>query len=330
VVYLFQLHIKDRQNLVFQLNFTQEKLLTQSLKAYFVCKIVSVIHYSAWASHVFGNRGIIQNILAKSEENITSSEKSLYRSFQHEQSLLQASDTVVCISDYMRHWLIEDYKMDESGIVVVPNGLKDSYKERNKIGLRQKWRLPENELLLLFAGRLDEIKGLGELLKAFRILLQSQPCRLLVAGDGAYNVFMKESKDICTHVTYSGMLDQSELFEWYQMADVGVMPSLYEPFGYVAVEMMMFELPIVVTATSGLNEIVEDGISGLKIPIMEIEDKVEIDVKTLVDKILFLLKNPDERKRIGKNGRRRYEQNYTSEIFQRNMLKVYESVIQKS
>ncbi|MDR2774162.1 MAG: glycosyltransferase [Tannerella sp.] len=49
------------------------------------------------------------------------------------------------------------------------------------------------------------------------------------------------------------------------MADVGVVPSLFEPFGYVAVEMMMHRLPVVVTATSGMNEVMDDT-CGLKVP----------------------------------------------------------------
>ena len=69
-------------------------------------------------------------------------------------------------------------------------------------------------------------------------------------------------------------MEKKELYEIYQMADVGVVPSLYEPFGYVAVEMMMHRLPIVVT--SCLNEVVDDT-CGLKIPIIEYSDKVEID-----------------------------------------------------
>ena len=68
---------------------------------------------------------------------------------------------------------------------------------------------------------------------------------------------------------------------------------------YVPVEMMMHELPIIATATSGLNEVVDES-CALKIPLIVSSDSVEIDVSLLAEKILYLLQNPEEAKRLGK------------------------------
>ena len=115
------------------------------------------------------------------------------------------------------------------------------------------------------------------------------------------------------------------LMELYRLADVGVVPSLFEPFGYVPVEMMMHELPIIATATSGLNEVVDES-CALKIPLIVSSDSVEIDVSLLEEKILYLLQNPEEAKRLGKNGRKRYLEKYSSEVFRENMLTFYKSL----
>jgi len=105
------------------------------------------------------------------------------------------------------------------------------------------------------------------------------------------------------------------------------MPSLFEPFGFVAVEMMMHRLPMITTATSGLNEVVDES-CALKVPIIAYPDRVEIDSILLAEKILHLLKQPKQARRLGENGRKRYNKMYTSEIFGQKMVRFYHSLIE--
>jgi glycosyltransferase involved in cell wall biosynthesis len=102
-------------------------------------------------------------------------------------------------------------------------------------------------------------------------------------------------------------MNKSELYEFYSITDADIVPSLYEPFGYVAVEMMMHALPLIVTATSGLNEVVDEN-SGIKVPLTELPDKVEISTSILAQKILYLLQHPGEAKKLGKNARKRFSE----------------------
>jgi glycosyltransferase involved in cell wall biosynthesis len=89
--------------------------------------------------------------------------------------------------------------------------------------------------------------------------------------------------------------------------------------------MMMHGLPFVATATSGLNEVVDES-CGLKIPLTVLTDNVEIDASLLAQKILYLIQHPVEAKEIGLNGRKRYLKEYSSEIFRRNMIDLYSSL----
>ena len=167
---------------------------------------------------------------------------------------------------------------------------------------------------------------LSYLIRAFREVLKIElDCRLIIAGSGNYDLFFQEIQDICTKITFTGLLDKKELYELYRIADVGVVPSLFEPFGYVPVEMMMHKLPIVATATSGLNEVVDEN-CALKIPLIRYSDRVEIDTKLLAEKILYILSHPKEARKLGENGRKRYEQMYTSEIFGQKMIQFYQSL----
>ena len=195
-----------------------------------------------------------------------------------------------------------------------------------KSALRQKWRIDKKELLILFAGRLHPVKGLTFLIRAFQKVLETLPdCRLMIAGSGNYDMYLREAKTVCTKIAFTGQLDKNELYELYQIADTGVIPSLFETFGYVAVEMMMHGLPVVSTATSGLNEAVDDA-CGLKVPIIAYPDRIEIDSDLLAEKILYQLQHPEEAKQMGQNGRKRYLEKYGSSVFKKNMTAFYGSL----
>ena len=232
------------------------------------------------------------------------------------------------LSNYMKDIVCQDYGIEQNKISVIPNGLFDvtNYSTIHNNLLRKKWNIQASEKILLFAGRINEIKGVGFLIKVFRKVLEKSPnCRLIIAGSGNYDAYFQVAKGIDTKITFTGLLDKQELYELYQMADVGIVPSLFEPFGYVAVEMMMHSLPIVATATSGLNEVVDDT-CGLKVPLIEYPDRVEIDTDLLAEKIIYLLKHPKEAQKLGENSRKRYLKHYSSEVFRRNMLNLYTSL----
>jgi glycosyltransferase involved in cell wall biosynthesis len=161
-------------------------------------------------------------------------------------------------------------------------------------------------------------------LQAFKIVLDKQEeCHLIIAGSGSFDLYMKECEDIWMNVTWTGLIDKAKLYDLYSIADVGLMPSLHEQCSYVAIEMMMHGVPLIASTSTGLCEMVEDGVTGLHIPVIEHSDRVEIDIPLLAEKMLYLLKHPEERKRMGANARKRYEQLYTTEVMRKNMLNFY-------
>jgi len=328
IVYLLRLYIKDTKELIFHFNFNQYQLLAKELKATFNCKTVTTIHFLKWAFEFQGNLSKLHTLKSKSEDKRNSYEVLLLTTDEYEGLLYREVDRVIALSQDMKKLICREYHLNPKNISVIPNGLSDSelIQINNRDNLRRKWCFSENEPLILFAGRLHPVKGLLFLIKAFRKVLEVIPdCRLLIAGSGHFDTYLQEAKDISTKIIFTGFLEKKELYELYQISDAGVVPSLYEPFGYVAVEMMMHELPIVATETSGLNEVVDDS-CGLKIPIIIHPDRVEIDTNLLAEKIIFLLQHPVEAKAMGENGRRRYKQLYSSKIMRRNMLNLYNSL----
>jgi len=325
IVYLLQLYIEDKKNLIFHLNYNKYHEFAKALKREFDCRIVATVHYFEWGLTIYDNLHRLRTIIdEKLSEHINEFVK---KSFDNEKLFFLIVDHVVCLSKYMYEILYHDYKLDVSKLSVISNGMSDLKDSKTNLNyLRKKWHVPFNEKVILFVGRMDEIKGLTYLIKAFRTILTFFPqSRLVIAGDGDYKTYTRDAQDICTKITYTGFLNMYQLSDWYQLADVGVIPSLFESFGLVAVEMMMHELPVVATATSGLNEVIDET-SGIKIPIVECPEKVAIDTDLLAEKILYLLQYPEEAKRMGINGRNRYLLNYTSEIFRNKMLDFYHSI----
>jgi len=194
-------------------------------------------------------------------------------------------------------------------------------------GLRSKYCFDNKAQIILFAGRLDEIKGIAFLIRAFRKVLQTNSDSfLLIVGEGNFNAWMKEAADCWSRILFTGRLDKEKLYKLYSIADIGVVPSLYEEFGLVAIEMMMHALPVIVTQTGGLDEIVEDGISGLKVPIRTIKGERQVDVKRLAEKIRFLLNNPVNAQKLGENGRKRFLDKFELSVFKEKMLNLYQNI----
>lgn len=329
IVYLLQLYIEDKSNLIFHLNANQSSKFAKELKKVFDCKIVLTIHYFDWCFKLSGNLNHFRQ-LWKILQTVQSSEDigNLKEEFQKEKETFEVVDHIICLSKNTMSILQDDYKIKPDKITVVYNGLTDSKISVKKSELRQKYGIP-NAPIFLFTGRLDSTKGLKYALKSFRIVLKTHPdCRFVIVGNGTFDIYMTECEDIWMNITWTGFLNKEKLNELYAIADIGIMPSFHEQCSYVAIEMMMHGLPIIGSTSAGLYEMIENNITGLQIPLIEYADKTEIDSSLLAEKMLYLLQHPIEAKQMGQNGRRRYLQNYSSGIFRTNMLKLYESICQ--
>ena len=323
IVYLLQLYIEDKSNLIFHLNANQSSKFAKELKKAFDCKIVLTIHYFDWCFKLSGNL-IHFRQLWKTQQTVQGCEvtENLKEEFQKEKKTFEVVDHIICLSKNTMYILKDDYKIKPDKITVVYNGLTDSKISVEKSVLRQKYGI-SGVPIFLFAGRLDSAKGLKY---ALRIVLKTYPeCRFIIAGNGEFNAHMIECEDIYMNVVWTGLINTEKLYELYTIADLGIMPSFHEQCSYVAIEMMMHGLPIIGSTSAGLYEMVENNVTGLHIPVIEYADKTEIDSSLLAEKMLYLLQHPIETKRMGQNGRRRYLNNYSSNIFRGNMLKMYES-----
>lgn len=331
IVYLLQLHIKDKTNLIFHLNYNKKGRLAEELKKVFDCKIILTIHYLDSCLKLTGNLGRFVNIL---ETRHTTSEdkkfKQLQDTIKNESENFQTVDHIICLSNKTQQILVDYYEINKNKISVIYNGLRDRIASNEESILRKKNNIANDVPIILYVGRLNYLKGLRYALQAFRIILKThEDCRFIIAGNGEYDLHMLECEDIWMNISWTGLISKQKLYELYSIADIGLIPSFSEQCSYVAIEMMMHGLPLVGTST-GLGEMIVDHVTGLHIPVIEHTDSVEIDCLLLADKLLYLIQNKNEARTMGYNGRKRYLSTYSENIFRNNMLKLYESFWQSN
>jgi glycogen(starch) synthase len=178
---------------------------------------------------------------------------------------------VICCSNYMVSHVRWAFGLPEDKLVMVPNGVNIQEYTRNESAdlrqFRRKFALPK-EKLVLYVGRLVYEKGIHVFVNAVPKILGKVDAKFVVVGNG----YMKEplsnlvkSMGLAHKVMFTGFVDDEILKNLQGCADVSVVPSLFEPFGIVALEAMAAKSPIVVSDTGGLSEIVEHDVNGVKV-----------------------------------------------------------------
>jgi glycogen(starch) synthase len=182
----------------------------------------------------------------------------------------EARRVVVC-SDYMHDQVSTIFELPHGKLDVVPNGVavRDFALPQPDIDAFRRRLTPDGEALVLFAGRLEYEKGVQTVLHALEeVEAAVGAVRFLVAGVGTYSDELKRlvaDLHLEDRVQFTGFLEDHDLRLHYAAADVALAPSIYEPFGLVAVEAMACGTPVVVGDTGGLREIVAGG-HGLTFP----------------------------------------------------------------
>ena len=128
-------------------------------------------------------------------------------------------------------------------------------------------RLADGEKMIFFAGRLEYEKGVQTVLDALPLVDEEVPVRFFVAGVGTHEQALREHVErdgLDGHVEFLGFVPDEELAMYYAAADLAVVPSLYEPFGMVALETMAAGTPCIAADTGGLRELVVHDATGLR------------------------------------------------------------------
>jgi len=203
------------------------------------------------------------------------------------------------------------------------------YDEKSKNEIKQRWYIGENEKVILFNGRLDNQKGLYYLLEGFRELLRQNPnCRLFAVGDGSFKTYLKHSAEIWSKVSFTGYIDFGLIKQLYKIADIGIIPSVYDHCPYVALEMMLNKIPLVISNIEGLNEIFLPGLDCLVInPSYTKEGNLFFEKDEMAKNMYKLLNNAELANKLAENAYIKVTEKFSVERMVAETVEVYHAAL---
>jgi len=248
----------------------------------------------------------------------------------------RAADLIVTVSYAMKDELIK-LGFPKEKIHVCYNGV-DPQKYNPETAnaeqikkVRDLYGIKDDELMILFVGRLVGVKGVDRLIMAMPHILQKIPnAKLVIVGLGDLQDYLANLvKTIKLHDSVKFRFDfisEEERILHYAACDVAVFPSLYEPFGIVVLEAMSMKRPVVVGAAgvSGMREIV--------IPCGEEHCGFHVNPTNPTDiawGVVSALENPEKKRWLGKNGRRRVLNEFTWDKVTEKTIASYEQIVKR-
>jgi len=236
----------------------------------------------------------------------------------------EAWRVIVC-SEFMKGEVSRTFNCPEDKIEVIHNGIDASkfrfeWPDNERARFRACLASPD-EKIVLFVGRFVREKGIQVLLGAAGAILAREPgVRFVIVGGGRREVFERFVRwyGIEDRVLFTGFLSGRQLHQLYRVADVAVFPSLYEPFGIVALEAMAAGVPVVASDAGGLREVVLHGETGVT--------SYAGNAESLAWAVLHALEDPKRARRMCEAATDRLSRDFDWSLLARRTIGVYERV----
>jgi len=199
------------------------------------------------------------------------------------------SDLIITISNAVKNHLINYFGTDSNKVEVLYNCIKPIYTDKKKIEEIKTFPvIPRDHFVLLFAGRMVLEKGIETLIESFNLLTNSlENFFLVMVGTSESSKNLKPFRSKSDKIILLPAKD--DLRDFYEAADVVILPSLKEGLGYTMLEAGLYKVPFIGSRSGGITEVIEDGINGYLFEAGNASD--------LAEKIKFIAEHPDEAKK---------------------------------
>ena len=281
-----------------------------ALKHNFKVPLVATIHATESGRH-FGIHNDIQSYICGKEIQLA------YNAWR----------IIVC-SDYMRREVEQALYSPWDKIDVIYNGIKPEKKQHHQDFHARNFRrqfAEDSEKIVYYVGRMSYEKGVSVLLNAAPKVLceMGDYVKFVIIGGGNTDHLKKQAWDlgIWHNCYFTGFMSDAYLDKFQTIADCAVFPSLYEPFGIVALESFAARVPVVVSNTGGLPEVVQNTKTGI------VTEAYNPD--SLAWGILEVLKNPGYRQWLSDNAYQDLERRFNWSKIAKQTENVYKQVVQE-
>jgi len=247
----------------------------------------------------------------------------------------QTADMIVTVSNAMKDELI-GLGFPAEKIQVVYNGVDPQKYSREQVSdekvqeVRKQYGLKDSDVMVLFLGRLVWVKGVDKLIAAMPHILQKIPdAKLVIVGLGDMREYLErmvQNLKLQDVVKFRfEFIPEEERIAHYAACDVAVFPSVYEPFGIVALEAMSMEKPVVVGAigVSGMREIV--------VPTGQEQCGFHVNPNEPTDiawGIVGAVQDPQRKLQLGQNGRKKVLQEFSWDVIARKTVQLYSELLE--
>ncbi|MCW2277255.1 glycosyltransferase family 4 protein [Heliophilum fasciatum] len=177
---------------------------------------------------------------------------------------------VIVCSQAMQGELQRIFQVPADKLSVIPNGVHAEDFRADKVSpdFNRNWYASDHERILLYVGRLVWEKGIQVAIEAMPEILHTHPqVKLVIGGSGVQRGYLEalaRQRGVAHKVHFAGYLEHGPKVGLLRAAEVALFPSLYEPFGIVALEAMASNTPVLVSDTGGLGEIIQHRVNGVK------------------------------------------------------------------
>lgn len=227
---------------------------------------------------------------------------------------IERSDALTAVSEYLKEETIAHFGCTGCDVRVIPNFVDPAEFDRSAHECHRDAFGESDERILMHMSNFRPLKRLADVVRIAAGVMKRLPARLVLVGDGPDRATAEEEarvQGIHDRVTFLGK--QESVAELLACADLFLLPSESESFGLAALEAMASQVPVVGTLCGGLEELVEDGVTGLLRPVG--------DVAAMTDAALEILRKPARGREMGRAGRAVAVDRYSVE----RILPVYEA-----
>jgi glycosyltransferase involved in cell wall biosynthesis len=244
-----------------------------------------------------------------------------------EEGMLKRARKIIAVSHFTKWELTNYYKIPESKIRVIHNGVDiNKFKPAaDKRKVKQELGFNPDDLVIVSVGRLYARKGLFTLIESMpAIVKRFSNAKFIISGKGQSDEMHKliahaEKLDVKDKIIFTGYYPDKKLPKLYQGADIFAFSTFYEHHPFAVLEALATGLPVVTTTVGGIPETIESGKNGFLVD--------PFNPHQFADRILYLLEHPAKSAEMGAQARKTIVENYDWRIGVKDAMKVYDEAL---